>query len=140
MRPALGAVLPVLLAAIFHLPSVDGRLPYAGHVLVCPKRHAADFAALAVEEGAAVATALGAGTRVLKQLGAVRVYLATVGHQVDHLHVHLLPRWPETPDDVPWHAVDEWRDARRATPAQAADIVAAMRSAKGPRIAAHERL
>ena len=79
------------------------------------------------EEAAAVGAAISVGSRSLKDLGAARVDVATVGHHVDHPHVHLLPRWPETPDEVPWHAVDDWNAARRATPAEIEELIAGLR-------------
>ena len=122
-----GGLVDAGLVVIFHRPPSEETLPYAGHLLVCPRRHAADFAALTSEEAAAVGAAISVGSRSLKDLGAARVYVATVGHHVDHLHVHLLPRWPETPDEVPWHAVDDWNAARRATPAEIEELIAGLR-------------
>lgn len=122
-----GGLVDAGLVAIFHRPPSEETLPYAGHLLVCPRRHAADFAALTSEEAAAVGAAISVASRALKDLGAARVYVATVGHHVDHLHVHLLPRWPETPDEVPWHAVDDWNGARRVTPAEIEELVAGLR-------------
>ena len=55
------------------------------------------------------------------------VYVATIGHSVEHLHVHLLPRWPETPPEVPWHSVDDWSGARRVTFNEAATFVAQLK-------------
>jgi diadenosine tetraphosphate (Ap4A) HIT family hydrolase len=36
------------------------------------------------------------------------VYSAVIGTGVPHFHLHLLPRYPGTPREVAWHAVDEW--------------------------------
>lgn len=50
---------------------------------------------------------------VLKAEGAELVYIAGIGHGWPHLHVHLLPRWPETPTEISWMNVDDWEGARR---------------------------
>jgi hypothetical protein len=42
--------------------------------------------------------------------------------------VHLLPRWPGTPDDVAWHGVDEWAGARRGGPIEIETTVASLRT------------
>jgi diadenosine tetraphosphate (Ap4A) HIT family hydrolase len=121
------------LAAVVHVSRGDAGRSYLGHLLVCPRRHAVDFGALDERECGAVAVEIATWTRALKSLGATRVYVATVGHHVDHLHVHLLPRWPETPDEVTWHEVDEWPGARTGDFAEiaafVADIVGARRDA-----------
>jgi diadenosine tetraphosphate (Ap4A) HIT family hydrolase len=52
------------------------------------------------------------------------VYVTTIGHSSNHLHVHLLPRWPGTPADIPWHSVDDWAGARRGDFDQATAFVA----------------
>jgi histidine triad (HIT) family protein len=108
-----GLVIRANLVAAFHLPPLNAQTVYAGHVLVVPRRHSPGFAELTSREAAAIGVAVSDLSRCLQGMGAERVYTATIGHIVDHLHVHLLPRWPETPADVPWHAVGEWAGARK---------------------------
>jgi diadenosine tetraphosphate (Ap4A) HIT family hydrolase len=62
-----------------------------------------------------------------KKSGAERVYLATIGHSFDHRHVHLLPRWLETPPEVPWHSVDDLSGARRVRDVEATKFVVQLR-------------
>jgi histidine triad (HIT) family protein len=102
------------LAMAVHVPPLGDGDVYLGHLLVVPRRHVADFAGLDDAEAAAIGVLLRRWSRALRAAGAERVYVATIGHSFDHLHVHLLPRWPDTPTDVPWHEVDEWPGARRA--------------------------
>jgi histidine triad (HIT) family protein len=98
----------------FHCPPTEfASEPYLGHLLVTPRRHVPSFAELNEGEASRMGVAISRLSSALRDDGAPRVYLATIGHGVDHLHVHLLPRWPETPVDVPWHGVDEWVGARR---------------------------
>lgn len=100
---------------VIHIPPIEGRDVFLGHLLVVPRRHVADFAGLDDTEAAEIGVSTQRGSRALKRAGAVNVYITTIGHSVEHLHVHLLPRWPETPREVPWHSVDDWPGARRAT-------------------------
>jgi histidine triad (HIT) family protein len=98
----------------FHCPPVpQAESPYLGHVFVTPRRHTPTFAELNSEEAAQVGVSIAVLSAALKREGATNVYLATIGHSFPHLHVHLLPRWSETPPEVPWHKVDEWEGARR---------------------------
>jgi diadenosine tetraphosphate (Ap4A) HIT family hydrolase len=100
---------------------------FLGHLLVCPHRHAPDWAALTDDEAADVGAWVARLSRALKGLGATRVYTMTLGHAVDHLHVHLVPRWPETPQDVTWQHVDDYPGARRGPLADAAELAARLR-------------
>jgi diadenosine tetraphosphate (Ap4A) HIT family hydrolase len=99
----------------FHVwPAVvgDESPPLLGHLLVVPRRHAAGWDDLTPEEAAAIGVALGRLAGALRRtLELERVYTATLGHHVPHLHVHVFPRHAGTPVDVPWHRVDEWEDA-----------------------------
>ncbi|HEV2428016.1 MAG TPA: HIT family protein [Acidimicrobiales bacterium] len=118
-----GAIAETPLAVAIHLPPLPDRPdPYAGHLLVCPRRHAAGFADLSDDEARDVGALIARASRALRAEAATRVYTATIGHGVEHLHVHVIARWPETPDDVAWNAVDEWPGARRLD----ADGVAAL--------------
>lgn len=111
----------------FHVPPLSGP-SYLGHLLVTSRRHCADFSGLERDEAASMGVAISICSAALKALGAERVYVATVGHGVAHLHVHLLPRWPETPDGVAWYALDEWPGARRGEEAEIVSIVTSLRS------------
>lgn len=122
-----GGLLADALTVTYHRPpEADGRA-YRGHLLVTSRRHASDLAALTPDEAAAVGRAAARYAAALRALGAERVYSATIGHGVDHLHVHLLPRWPGTPDEVPWHAVDAWPGATRLPPDDIAELVRGLR-------------
>lgn len=122
-----GLVLEESLVVAFHVPPLGAPTVYRGHLLVTPRRHLADFAALRPAQAAAVGVAISRCSAALKALGAEQVYLATIGDRVHHLHVHLLPRWPGTPPEVPWHAVDEWDGAPMLTPAEIALTVERLR-------------
>lgn len=116
----------------FHLPPwpPPAEDVYLGYLMVTPRRHVPGFAELADSESAAMGEWIGRLSRALKRLGAERVYLAVVGHGVPHLHVHLVPRWPGTPDEVSWLEVDSWDGARRgdfvAAAAMARDVKRAL--------------
>lgn len=89
------------------LPGADGRV-YLGHLVVEPRRHVAGLAGLTGEEAAALGRWM---ARAADALRAEHVYSSVVGHQVDHLHVHLVPRYPGTPREFWWPKLDEWPDA-----------------------------
>lgn len=123
-----GPLAATKLTMAFHIPPIDDGIVYLGHLLVTPFRHVADFAGLDDAESGEVGVQIQRWSAALKRVGAERVYIATIGHAWDHLHVHLLPRWPETPREVRWHAVDEWEGARRGGFTEAAAIVEQLRS------------
>jgi histidine triad (HIT) family protein len=91
-----------------------------------------DWAALTDDEAADVGAWVARLSRALQGLGATRVYTMTLGHAVDHLHVHLVPRWPETPEDVTWQHVDDYPGARRGSVADAAELAARLRDELWP--------
>ena len=41
------------------------------------------------------------------------MYAAVIGHHIPHLHLHLIARFPGTPEEFWWTRVDEWPDAQR---------------------------
>jgi ATP adenylyltransferase len=84
------------------------RFPYSsGHVMVAPRRHAADLRDLGPEECLAL---LQAAQRALDALSAVMHpggfnvgfnLGAAAGASVDHLHLHVVPRWGSDTNFMP---------------------------------------
>lgn len=78
------------------------RFPYAnGHLLVAPARHLADLADLAAEEHTEIGAMLSRCTtilrRILKPDGfniGLNLGQAAGAGLADHLHWHIVPRWP----------------------------------------------
>ena len=108
-----GLVLENEVLAAFHHPpltSVTGTTrPYLGHLLIVTKRHVAALGSLTGDESAAVGRAASRLSLALTNAaGADWVYAAVIGTAVPHFHLHLLPRYPGTPEEVPWYEVDEW--------------------------------
>ncbi|HEX8102515.1 MAG TPA: HIT family protein [Solirubrobacteraceae bacterium] len=121
-----GAILADEHAIVTHLPLVTPTLcspsVYLGHLFVEPRRHVPGLADLTPEEAASFGRLASAASRALRRSeGAEHVYAAVIGHGVDHLHLHLIPRYPDTPEAYWWTRVDEWPDAPRG---DAAAVVA----------------
>jgi histidine triad (HIT) family protein len=91
-------------------PGVDDGEVYLGHLVVEPRRHVPGLADLTEDEAAALGRW---AARAAEALQAEHVYSSVVGHQIDHLHLHLIPRYPGTPREYWWPHLDEWPDAPR---------------------------
>ncbi|MCP9484835.1 MAG: HIT domain-containing protein [Gaiellaceae bacterium MAG52_C11] len=109
----------------FHVPpSEQYPRPYLGHMLLVTRRHAPGFEDLTDAEAAGIGVATATLARALRAAGADHVFSSRIGTGVPHLHVHVVPRWPGTPDHVRWYEVDEWEGARRGGPAEVASFAA----------------
>lgn len=92
----------LLLATHGEAMIVLNKYPYnAGHLLVLPKRHVAKLEQLTVEEAADVFTLQKKALHALSELYSPAGYNmglnlgAAAGAGIpDHLHWHLIPRWP----------------------------------------------
>ena len=85
---------------------------YLGYLMVEPKRHVRGFAGLNDQEAAALGQLVAHLSRALeKVVAAEHVYAFVLGHHVDHLHLHLVPRYPGAPREYWGVHVDEWPDA-----------------------------
>jgi histidine triad (HIT) family protein len=102
-------------------PAGTAETAYLGYLIVEPRRHVAELGDLTPEEAAALGRAAAQASAALQAHGAEHVYAAIIGHAVDHLHLHLIPRYPGTPREYWWTRVDEWPDAPRG---DASDIAA----------------
>jgi histidine triad (HIT) family protein len=118
------------LVVVMHMPPLPDRpSPYLGHLQVVPRRHVAGLDGLTDDEAGAIGLAVARASRALRAgEGVERIYSAVIGHGVDHLHVHLLPRYAGTPRDVPWFAVDDWEGGPHGGAAEVAEIVAELRA------------
>jgi len=94
-----------------------GKPVYPRHVMIDLKRHVPSLADMTAEE----ASAFGIITvRVSKALceyeHAEHIYAQESGNSVPHTHMHLIPCYPDTPEDY-WGQMEvyEWEDAPFAT-------------------------
>jgi histidine triad (HIT) family protein len=101
-----------------------GTTAHLGHLFVEPLRHAAGLADLTGAESRAVRWWCTRASQALTDVaGAEHVYAAVIGDGVSHLHVHLLPRYPDTPREYWWTRVDEWPQAPRGGITEIAALV-----------------
>jgi diadenosine tetraphosphate (Ap4A) HIT family hydrolase len=93
---------------------------YLGWLVVEPRRHIPGIAELNDDEAERIGLLVARLSRALKTTqGSEHIYLFVMGHAVPHLHVHLLPRYPDTPRAYWGPNIDEWPEAPQG---HAADI------------------
>jgi ATP adenylyltransferase len=80
--------------------TVLNRFPYSsGHVMVVPRRHVPDILALTPDEGSAVFSGMQRAVEALDAAmnpGGYNVGInqgAVAGASVEHVHLHVVPRW-----------------------------------------------
>jgi len=76
------------------------RYPYSpGHLMIAPRRHLADLAEMSADEGKALFVTTQRALTALReasQPGGFNIGLnlgGPAGASVDHLHLHVVPRW-----------------------------------------------
>lgn len=98
--------------------------------MVEPKRHAPALGDLPDEEAAAIGQATNRVARLQREvLGAEHLYSFVYGDGVPHLHVHLAPRYPGTPNSNWGHRLQRWPDAPTVAPDEMRDLTAQLRRA-----------
>jgi histidine triad (HIT) family protein len=131
-----GAIFADEHALVTHLaletPTGTADSVYLGYLFVEPRRHVAGLGDLTLEEAASVGRLVArAGAALQRGAGAEHVYAAVIGHGIEHLHVHVLPRYPGTPREYWWVRVDEWPEAPRGGPAEVEALCERLRAAAG---------
>lgn len=84
-----------------HVFAVLNRFPYnPGHLMVCPRRHVADYTDLTTDETAELAAFTQTAMRVIRQVSGapgfnIGMNQGAVGGAgiAGHLHQHVVPRW-----------------------------------------------
>lgn len=113
----------------FHLPPLADRnpRPFLGHLLIATRRHVARLGELSDAESAAVGQAAARLARSLTDSGGAEwVYSAVVGTGVPHFHLHLFPRYPGTPAELPWH--EEWEKGPHGGADEIAQLVGRLKA------------
>ncbi|GCE12477.1 HIT family protein [Tengunoibacter tsumagoiensis] len=101
------------LVSVGHMWGGEGPA-YLGYLMVELKRHVPGLADQTDEEAQALGVLVARLSRALKASeGAEHIYLFVFGDHVPHLHMHLVPRYPGTPQAYWGTRVDEWPDAPR---------------------------
>jgi diadenosine tetraphosphate (Ap4A) HIT family hydrolase len=127
-----GAVYEDELVYVSHMWGPGSHESYLGYLFIEPRRHVPGLADLTPEEGERVGSLMARLSLALREAeGAEHVYTAVIGHNVPHLHVHLAPRYPGTPEEYWWTRLLEWPGAPRGGPDEVAAVVERVRAALG---------
>lgn len=120
-------------------PDAEGRT-YLGYVFVETKRHVPTLSDLTPEEGAALGRQVARVSQALREvLGVVHMYAFVLGEHAPHVHIHLIGRYPDAPQEYWGTRVDEWPEAPRGTHAEVEALCERLRAwlAAHPADAAH---
>ena len=83
----------------FAVHAVAAPSPLPGWLVLTSERHARAIYELDVDESAALGQLMAEVMRAQREaLGAEHVYAFQIADQVQHCHVHLVPRFADTPD------------------------------------------
>ena len=86
---------------------------YKGHLFIETKKHCSTYAQLTDEEAQEVGLMIQKGSKALTSvLKPEHLYTLNLGHMVDHLHIHLIPRYAGTPEEY-WGGLNlhNWPEA-----------------------------
>lgn len=102
---------------------------YLGHLLLITKRHVPGLADLTTAEGQAIGLSLACLSKALKSCtGAEKVYAEAYYEIVPHLHLHLIARYPGTPQDYWRWKVGDWPEAPCGGPKEISTLCEQLRA------------
>ncbi|MBP3951649.1 HIT family protein [Bacillus suaedae] len=77
----------------------DGKSNYLGHIMIDLKRHVPTLAEMNPDEAKAFGVMMARVSRALKKSeNAEHIYALVTGNSVPHLHMHVVARYPNTPE------------------------------------------
>ncbi|MFJ7731994.1 HIT family protein [Lysinibacillus sp. NPDC097231] len=91
----------------------NGAPNYLGHIMIDLKRHAPTLGDMTVEEAKSFGVIMARVSKAIMECEkAEHIYSFVSGNSVPHLHMHLVPRYPNTPKQY-WgpSAVYDWEEA-----------------------------
>lgn len=92
-----------------YYPTGEPDTTYLGYLIIENKRHAPGLAELTDEEAQAIGLMASRLARALKASeGAEHIYEFVFGHDVSHLHIHIVARRDSAPREYWGMRVDEW--------------------------------
>ncbi|HLZ59356.1 MAG TPA: HIT family protein [Ktedonosporobacter sp.] len=96
---------------------------YLGHLLLMTKRHALGLADLTEAEGRAIGLSIARLSKALKACtGAEKVYVEAYYEVNPHLHLHLMARYPATPQEYWRGNISAWPEAPKGGPEEITDL------------------
>lgn len=97
---------------------------YLGHIMIDLKRHVPGIGDMTVDEAKAFGLIMARVSKALTEVqGAEHVYSMVSGNSVSHLHMHVVPRYPNTPKNY-WSPMElsEWAEAPKGTGDEITDV------------------
>jgi len=106
----------------------EGHSPYLAAFIVEPRRHVLSWADLTDGEARMLGAVIRDVSRVQRALlGAEHNYVFVLGHQVPHLHVWVMPRFPGTPREYWGLGLFDWPDRPSGNAAEVEALCARVR-------------
>jgi diadenosine tetraphosphate (Ap4A) HIT family hydrolase len=112
-----------------HVHTTERQFAYRGWLVVEPRRHVPDLGDLTDDEASGIGKLANQLARLLKEaLGAEHVYAFAFGDNFPHLHVHVVPRYPNTPREYWGLRLRDWPNAPRVDEQEMRTLVSTLRT------------
>ena len=102
--------------------------PFLGGFIVEHKRHIPTLAELNDEEAETIGRVIRDVSKALKKsVNAEHIYVFILGHNIPHLHIWVIPRYPDTPREFWGFKMFEWPDRPNGGREEVEEICAGVR-------------